>query len=139
MSIPRTPRVANSQVPLTARDARDGRVLVECLLALTLLSVAALALGAGTRGVATLADDAVLVARTHSVLYGAAERALAAPCTRTPNGTTALPAGPRLSAEQRTDRQGATLARVVTAQLFPSPLSLRNTQQLSLSAARPCD
>ena len=104
-----------------------------------MLAVAASALSSGTRAVATLADDAVLVARTHASIHAAAERALAAPCTRTAVGTAAVIAGPRILAEQRTDRQSSLMVTVVGAQLTPSPYALRNTQRLTLSAARPCD
>jgi hypothetical protein len=121
------------------RTARDGRVLAECLLALTLLAVAATALSSGTRAVATLADDAVLVARAHAVTQSAAERALAAPCAQTPDRTATVAAGPRIVAQQRTEREASALVRVVTAQLAPSPYAQRETQRLALSVARPCD
>jgi hypothetical protein len=138
MSLPSLPHHARRTRP-THRDARDGRVLIECLLALTLLAVAATTLSAGTRALATLADDALLVARAHSAIHSAAERALAVACAQSAGEMSTLNAGPRVVAQQRTSWQSTALTRIVSAQLAPTPYARRDTQALALSVARPCN
>ncbi len=115
---------------------RHGRLLIECLVALVLLATAGLTLTASARALATLADDALLVAYAQSNAASLAEAALAHDC----DSPTIAPAafGARITTTAVDTRLAALAGRTVTVTLAPAPLSARDTQRLTLSAARSC-
>ena len=115
---------------------RHGRLLIECLIALVLLAVSTLTLTASTRAIASLADDAILVAHAQFITASRAENTLAQPCDSAPLINTLL--APRITTSATDARLGALNSRLVDATLAPPPLSIRDTQHLSLSTARSC-
>ena len=128
-----TPRSHNSH---NSRQLRPGRLLIECLIALVLLAVSGLTLTASTRAIASLADDAILVAHAQFIATSRAELTLAQPCDSTALTNTLF--SPRISTSATDARLGALNSRVVDAALAPPPLSTRDTQHLALSTARSC-
>ncbi len=103
---------------------------------MVLLATAGLTLTASTRALATLADDALLVAHAQSSSASFAEAALAHACD---SATVTPPAAPaRLTTTAVDTRLPALAGRAVTVTLAPAPLSARDTQHLTLSAARSC-
>ncbi len=126
----------NSRNSRNSRLSRPGRLLVECLIALVLLAVSGLTLTASTRAIASLADDAILVAHAQSIATSRAEHTLAQPCDSTALTNTLF--SPRISTSATDARLGPLNSRFVDAALAPAPLSIRDTQHLSLSTARSC-
>ncbi len=105
-------------------------------MALVLLAVAGLTLTASTQAIASLADDAMLVAHAQAVATSRAEQILAQPCDSAAANTVTSP--PRVIATVN-DRRSATFrSRLVDASLAPPPLSLRGAQHLALGTARSC-
>ena len=121
---------------MSSSHLRHGRLLVECLLALVLLAVAGLTVTASTRAIASLADDAILVAHAQFIVTSRAELSLSQPCSSAPLINTLL--APRISTSATDARLDALNSRFVDAALAPPPLSLRDTQHLSLSTAKSC-
>lgn len=115
---------------------RHGRLLIECLIALVLLAVSGLTLTASTRAIASLADDAILVAHAQSISTSRAEHTLAQPCDSAALTNTLF--APRIATATTDTRLGALNSRFVDATLAPPPLSIRDTQHLALSTARSC-
>ncbi len=111
-------------------------MLLESLLAMLLLSLGGLTLTASTRALATLADDAILVAHAQSVASSTAEVALALACDSAALAPRSF--GARISTTHTDTRTTALSTRTITATLSPSPLSLRDTQRLAISTARHC-
>jgi len=126
-SPPRTPRQYRP---------RHGRLLIECLIALVLLAVSGLTLTASTRAIASLADDAILVAHAQFIATSRAEQSLAQPCNSAPLINTLH--APRIATAATDAKIGALNSRFVDAALAPPPLSIRDTQHLALSTARSC-
>lgn len=75
-------KIVNPRVP----NGRRGRALVECIVAIFLLSITALSMAATVRGTLALADDAALVADAQSVATTRVEDALTSPCTTSGTG-----------------------------------------------------
>ncbi len=135
--MPTEPRHTKSDVPRYRRGhQRHGRLLVEGLVTLLLLATAGLMLTASVRAVATLADDAVQVSHAQADATSRAEHVLSQGCV--------APTAPLVFASRHATTviagfgQSALRAQRVVVHLFPSPISLRDTQQLTLSTARSC-
>lgn len=75
----------------TSKIPRDGRALVECIVAIFLLSITALSMAATVRGTLALADDAELVTHAQSLATTRVEDALTVPCATGASGTDQLP------------------------------------------------
>ncbi|HYW31316.1 MAG TPA: hypothetical protein VE869_07375 [Gemmatimonas sp.] len=114
---------------------RRGRLLIECLVSLLLLSAAAAALGASTRALALLADDAVLVARAHTIGSTLAERAHWQACT---TGVTVINNVDRVQVDALSVGDSVSLRTNVAATISPSPLARRTPRTLSMSTGRIC-
>ncbi|MEO7997960.1 MAG: hypothetical protein ABI852_10975 [Gemmatimonadaceae bacterium] len=78
-------------MPNQSRNSRDGRALVECIVAIFLLSVTALSMAATVRGTLALADDAALVTRAQSLATTRVEDALTVSCATGASGTDHAP------------------------------------------------
>ena len=70
---------------------RDGRALVECIVAIFLLATVSLASAVTTNGSLALADDSQLVARAQALAVSRVEDALTSPCATSGSGTDQLP------------------------------------------------
>jgi hypothetical protein len=116
--------------------SRQGRLLLEGLVSILLLSAAALAMLAGTRATSLLADDATLVARAHALSTAAAERAHGAPCT--PDGREATATLPRVQVREVITARERLQVVQVGALLHFSPLARSTIPTLALSSARLC-
>jgi len=108
---------------------------------MVLLSAAGAALMAGTRATALLADDALLVARAHSLSSSAGERTQYAPCAA--GGATQGRDLPRVHVAATSLAEGGVRGTRVTATLLLSPFaygasSRTPSSNLSLSSARVC-
>ena len=115
---------------------RHGSALVECLVAMLLLASGALALAAGTRATALLADDAILVARAQALSTTSAERTWLTPCfARDGPSTTTLPRV-QLITTARSD-SGLRVAQLV-AKLSFTPFARITPATLTASSARAC-
>lgn len=71
----------------TSKTPRDGRALVECIVAIFLLAMTALSMAATVRGTLALADDASLVTHAQSLATTRVEDALTVPCATGASGT----------------------------------------------------
>lgn len=116
---------------------RRGRLLLECLVAMLLLSAGALAISAGTRASVLLGDDATLVSRAQAQASESAELG------RLPRACGALAAPPRALprlSSAVTATLGAGMARErFFANLTLSPFSGAPVGVLTLSSGRPCE
>jgi Tfp pilus assembly protein PilV len=70
---------------------REGRALVECLVAALLLSVTTLALAATARGTLALSDDAQLITRAQALATTRVENAVGNGCALGASGNDAVP------------------------------------------------
>lgn len=81
-------RLAKSKVSVTAwRRRRSGRVLIECIVAIFLLAISTLSIGATTRGALAMSDDASLVSDAQALSTTRVEDALVAPCATSVSGS----------------------------------------------------
>lgn len=115
---------------------RAGRALVECMVAMLMLAIGALALSTAAQAAASLADDAMLVARAQSIAASAADRMLVAPCDST-SGASFIHA-PRIEIALADRSTSSLRIRTINARLQPSPFAKRDTQRLALSTGRVC-
>jgi hypothetical protein len=108
---------------------------------MVLLSAAGAAFMAGTQATALLTDDAILVARAHSLSAAAGERVQYAPCAA--GGATQGHDLPRVHVAATPVPGGGLQGTSVTATLLFSPFAYRmrsgmTATELSLSGARAC-
>ena len=112
-------------------------------MGIVLLSAAGAAFMAGTRATALLTDDALLVARAHSLSGSAGERTQFAPCNV--DGASRGQDLPRVHVVSSPLSNGNLQGATVVATLLLSPFALHAASashgsafELSLSAARAC-
>ncbi len=107
---------------------------------MVLLTIAALALSAATRAVATLTDDATLVARAQLQSGAAAERGLLQTCDTATTRT--FVDGVRVHTELLDAGTARLQTRIVSTVMQHSPFThrsaARDSQRLALSTARTC-
>lgn len=115
---------------------RHGSALVECLVGMLLLTSGALALAAGTRATALLADDAILVARAQALSTTSAERTWLTPCFARDGPTTTTLPRVQLITTARSD-SGLRVAQLV-AKLSFAPFARVTPATLTASSARTC-
>lgn len=125
--------VRNSRHP----ENRDGRALVECVVAMFLLAVVALATAASTRSTLALADDSALVTRAQALAVTRAEDALTTPCATSGSGLDQLP---RVNMLWQQSGSGATTLVHLDLNLDRSPIAVAGnaTMQLSVEAGGVC-
>lgn len=129
-------RVMPTRADIPSYQRRAGRALVECMVAMLMLAISALALSTAARAAASLADDALLMARAQSLAASAADRALVAPCDST--STSSFLHAPRIEIALADRSTSSLRIRTVNARLQPSPFAQRDSQRLALSTGRVC-
>lgn len=74
-----------------ANRSRNGRALVECIVAIFLLAITALTMAASVRGTLALTDDATLVAHAQALATTRVERVLVGDCAQSASGSDVAP------------------------------------------------
>ena len=125
--------------PPHERPRRPGRLLVECLVAVVLLSAASLSLAAAAGGMASLGDDALQLALGQREQTRVAERTLAAACDSAgPDAATVRWLTARHRATASSVTTGLLHRTAVEVEWTPSALAVPAARRLRVSSAARC-